>query len=94
LRKAVPELRGGDAGDHPPVSPAAPAARWPVPGSLASLGPRLLEVEVFDHDCPRPGCLCGGDEVGDGGAEPSVAGGCGQRGQFAGYLELSCQPVL
>ena len=52
LDQAVPELPGGDARDHPPERPAAPAARRAAAVAFAALGARLFEVEVLD----REGC--------------------------------------
>lgn len=89
--QAVPELRGGDAGDGAPEGPAAPAARGPAVGPFPSFGAGLSEVQVLDHD--RAGSVSpgGGDEAADRRPQPTVAGGGAQPGQVKGGRWPGCR---
>ena len=46
---------------------------------FAALVPGLGEVEVLDHDGPRPVLAGGGDQAADGGAEPPSRVAAGVR---------------
>jgi hypothetical protein len=60
---------------------------------LAALGAGLGEVEVLDHDRPRPVLAGGGDEGADRGPQPPVAGGGGPPGQLQRHRERHAEHV-
>ena len=97
LHEPAAELPGGDAGDRAAERPAPLPARRPAPVPLAALSAGLSEVEVLDHDGPRPVLAGGGDEPADRGPHPPVPGGGGQPGQVqrhrerdAGHVPVGC----
>src|SRR5271157_4535670 len=64
--------------------PAPLAARGSAGGPFAAFGAGVGEVQVLDDDGAGTAALRGGDEGGDGGPQPPVAGAGGQPGEAEG----------
>jgi hypothetical protein len=93
LHQPLAQLPGRDARHRAAERPAPLPAGGPAPAVFAALVPGLGEVEVLDHDGPRPVLAGGGDQAADRGPQPAVAGGGGPPGQLQRHRERHAEHV-